>query len=83
MKKMIPKHTFKLRKRICILMLLTTMIGHFSLAQDHSDVANFYPLLDSYAKEENSTLSFLSKDWADVEVWRNVSNPSKLVAIKG
>lgn len=70
MKKMFPKHTFIIRKRMSILMLLTIMISHFSLAQDHSHVANFYPLLDSYAKKKNSSLSFLTKDRADVETWR-------------
>ncbi|MCC9168211.1 dienelactone hydrolase family protein [Pontibacter harenae] len=41
--------------------------------QPKSDVANFYPLLDAYASKENSSLSYLSRNWRSVEKWRKTA----------
>lgn len=35
-----------------------------------SDVGNYYPFLSSYAKQQPMSLSFLSKQWSEVEQWR-------------
>ncbi|WP_460923427.1 dienelactone hydrolase family protein [Pontibacter brevis] len=38
-----------------------------------SDVGNFYPLLNAYSNKNNSSLSYLSRNWRSVEKWRKTA----------
>jgi dienelactone hydrolase len=60
--------TTGLKKGLLFLLLLSCFPGFAQ--QTTSDIGNFYPFLDAYAKKGNSSLSFLAKDWRDVEQWR-------------
>jgi len=37
-----------------------------------SDAGDYYPVLSSYSEQNNSSLSFLSNEWDDPEVWREM-----------
>lgn len=36
-------------------------------------MGNFYPLLDTYSGKSNASLSYLAKDWRNVEKWRKTA----------
>ena len=59
-------------KRVLSLLLV---LGCFpALAQNQiSDVGNFYPFLSTYSAKSNAGLSYLAKDWRNVEKWRSTA----------
>ncbi|MCJ8167038.1 dienelactone hydrolase family protein [Pontibacter sp. E15-1] len=54
----------------CFLLLIFSSQQPASAQQAASDVANFYPLLDAYASNGNSSLSYLTRDWKSTAKWR-------------
>jgi len=55
-----------------IIVILTVGIGiSFASAQtDLPDVGNFYQMLQDYADHSEMSLSYLSRDWPELEQWR-------------
>ena len=51
-----------------ILLLLQSITA--TAQQPVSDAGNLYPVLEAYAARDNSSLSYLAKDWKNTEKWR-------------
>mgnify|MGYP005751878403 CR=1 FL=1 len=51
-----------------ILLLLQSITA--TAQQPVSDAGNLYPVLEAYAARNNSSLSYLAKDWKNTEKWR-------------
>jgi hypothetical protein len=57
-----------LKKGLLALLLLRGFAGFAQQAP--SDIGNFYPFLDAYSQKHQPGLSYLAKDWRNVEKWR-------------
>jgi dienelactone hydrolase len=57
----------------CLIVLHCCVILPSNAQQTASDIGNFYPLLNAYASKDNSSLSYLSRDWRSVEKWRKAA----------
>jgi dienelactone hydrolase len=57
-----------LKKSLLALLLLSGFAGFGQQAT--SDIGNFYPFLDAYSQKHKPSLSYLAKDWREVEKWR-------------
>ncbi|GAB3198200.1 dienelactone hydrolase [Pontibacter aydingkolensis] len=69
MSKAIIKSATGIRTILIVILLLKLSITSFA-QQAISDVGNFYPVLDTYAAKDNSSLSYLAKDRKKTEKWR-------------
>lgn len=64
---------FLLKSGKISIQIFTVLVLLQSLAKAQSvtsDAGDYYPILASYSDQNNSSLSFLSNEWDDPEVWR-------------
>jgi dienelactone hydrolase len=60
-----------LRNGLFALLVLSSFTGFAQQAV--SDIGNFYPFLEAYTKKHTPSLSYLARDWQDVEQWRTTA----------
>lgn len=60
-----------LNSSFAVLLFPVLITAQQPFAQDStSDIGNFYPFLDTYSFDNRNSLSFLAKDWKDVDSWK-------------
>jgi dienelactone hydrolase len=74
--------TSGLKKGLLVFLLLSGFAGFGQQAA--SDIGNFYPFLDAYSHQQHGSMSYLSKDWGEVEQWRTAAKAKmqELLAFK-
>ena len=70
-KKLILKFSDWIKQSIGFILIL---VGFSAFAQNQtSDIGNFYPFLKNYTAQGQANLSYLAKDWRNVEEWRKTA----------
>ncbi|WP_337068826.1 dienelactone hydrolase family protein, partial [Pontibacter sp. 13R65] len=54
-----------------LLLLLLPQTCLFAQQATTSDIGNFYPIISSYAAQDNNSLSYLAKNWRNEKKWRH------------